>query len=107
MSMQSKLLVRVERSLFVIPWSELTLEPGEYIIGRSPYSHILIPDRLVSRRHARLFYKNGKWFIEDLGSRNGTIVNGSDIRGQGFKVIPDGGVHVVVGGTLLFLKPIS
>lgn len=57
----NKLVLTVEKSLFDIPWDEVVLEPGEYIIGRSPVSHIILSDKLVSRRHARIFYANNEW----------------------------------------------
>ena len=36
---------------------------------------MLIPDTMVSRRHATLSFRNGKYFLKDLGSSNGTLVN--------------------------------
>ncbi len=39
----------------------------------------MIPDRRVSRRHASIFTKEGQWWIEDLGSVNGTCVNGQPV----------------------------
>lgn len=46
-------------------------------IGRAEACDIAIPVRFVSSRHARLFPQQGQWFVEDLGSRNGTFVNGA------------------------------
>ncbi|MDQ7064461.1 MAG: SpoIIE family protein phosphatase [candidate division KSB1 bacterium] len=54
----------------------LYLFPQDYIIGRDPKSDILITDAAVSRRHARIGYEKGRFFIEDLGSKNGLLVNG-------------------------------
>ncbi len=52
------------------------LADGEYVIGRRSDSQIFVPDMRVSRQHARL-WKNGEaWSLEDLGSNNGTFVNG-------------------------------
>jgi len=51
------------------------LHDGENIIGRTSGS-VRIADNTVSRRHAQLIRRNGKWFLEDLGSANGTYVNG-------------------------------
>ncbi len=102
-----RLLVRVKRSFFEPAWREMTLEPGTYLIGRSPEAHILLPDRLVSRRHARISYFDGKWYIQDIGSRNGTYVKGEDIRGKGPIPIPDSGLEVLLGTTILELKPLE
>ena len=47
-------------------------------IGRKSKSLSFADDR-ISRRHARIFYRNGRWLIEDLGSANGTSVRGMEI----------------------------
>jgi pSer/pThr/pTyr-binding forkhead associated (FHA) protein len=49
-------------------------------IGRSPESDILLPDTGVSREHARIFQVGQDYFVEDLGSTNGTWVDGERIR---------------------------
>ncbi len=49
------------------------------VVGRSSDAEIAVPDRSMSRRHARLFRKGGEWLAEDLGSRNGTLLNGRRI----------------------------
>jgi len=45
-------------------------------IGRNPASDICIADGSVSREHAQISYVNNAWTIEDLGSRNGTLLDG-------------------------------
>ena len=53
-------------------------EPVEFVlqdaatIGRDPGSTIFVDHRTVSRQHAKVFYENGDWWLEDLQSRNGT-----------------------------------
>ena len=47
-------------------------------IGRKSKS-LSFADNRISRRHARIFYRNGRWLIEDLGSANGTFVRGMEI----------------------------
>jgi hypothetical protein len=49
-------------------------------IGRSVKSSIIINDPYMSTRHARFSFKDGKYFIEDLGSTNGTLVNGKYVK---------------------------
>ena len=44
-------------------------------IGRGPANTIQIQDSTVSAQHAHLSYHNGKWYIQDAGSSNGTYVN--------------------------------
>ena len=48
---------------------------GDLTIGRDRVCEVVISSKTVSRRHARLVHDNGLWFIEDLGSANGTLVN--------------------------------
>ena len=47
----------------------------ETLLGREPQCHVTIPDSSVSQRHARVYHSDGEWYIEDLGSTNGTYVN--------------------------------
>ena len=42
----------------------------------------LRPDALASRQHARLEYQDGQWIVTDLGSDNGTFVNGQQVTSQ-------------------------
>lgn len=50
------------------------------VIGRSSSCGLTLPDRFLSRQHSRVFRDAGQIFVEDLGSRNGTLVNGEPIR---------------------------
>ena len=59
---------------------EYSFEEGEFIIGRSHSSDIILPSDNVSRRHARLYTESGSCFIEDLNSSNGVFVNGKRIH---------------------------
>lgn len=48
---------------------------AEIIIGRDPHCDVALQDDTVSLRHARLLYHHGQWWLEDLGSTNGTRLN--------------------------------
>ena len=48
-------------------------------IGRDAGNDIPLPDEAASARHATLALEDGEWWIEDLGSTNGTLVNGTRI----------------------------
>ncbi|MGE0870643.1 MAG: SpoIIE family protein phosphatase [Kofleriaceae bacterium] len=52
------------------------LADGEYVIGRRSDCQIFVPDMRVSRQHARLWKDKDVWTLEDLGSNNGTFLNG-------------------------------
>lgn len=60
--------------------SVLLAEPGDYLIGRDPECRIALDDDRVSRRHASLTAAGGAWRIVDLGSKNGTVVDGRAIE---------------------------
>lgn len=56
------------------------LDGESFVIGRSSKADLTVPDRSMSRLHARLFVQDGAWFIEDLGSRNGTLLGGRPVE---------------------------
>ncbi len=62
--------------------SELLNQKPSVLIGRSKDADFIINDFSVSRRHAKITRENGRFFIEDLGSKNGTFVNGKRIKGK-------------------------
>lgn len=54
---------------------------AEYtVIGRDKTAGIVLKDRLASRRHAAVLYHDGEFKLQDLGSTNGTIMNGTMIE---------------------------
>ena len=60
----------------------LVIRDGESLeIGRDPQCGLVLEDSRVSKRHARLRWTGAAWALEDLGSRNGTIVNGEAAAG--------------------------
>ena len=60
---------------------EIPLDRDEITLGRREDNQVHLPERNVSRRHARLFKENGAVLLEDLRSANGTLVNGVRITG--------------------------
>ncbi|MGD0454938.1 MAG: FHA domain-containing protein [Solirubrobacteraceae bacterium] len=51
----------------------------DLLIGRGPECDIGLHDATVSRRHARLVFRDGTWVIQDLASKNGVTVNGTHV----------------------------
>lgn len=79
-----------------------TFEVGEgsHIIGRLEGADIVIIDRLVSRKHARLDVKHDAVLIEDLNSANGTSIGGKALKGprllEGGEIVSLGGLDCTV-----------
>src|SRR5690242_21354060 len=63
------------------PGVTFPLEGDQLTIGRDANNGVAINDAEVSRRHARLTFQGGKYVLEDLGSTNGTFVNGQRLAG--------------------------
>ncbi|HEY8040652.1 MAG TPA: sigma 54-interacting transcriptional regulator [Polyangiaceae bacterium] len=49
------------------------------VIGRDATADVCVPEQAVSRQHARIHFDGGRWVLTDLGSRNGTMVDGAFI----------------------------
>src|SRR5262245_27922762 len=63
----------------------------------------LSPDKTVSRPHAAIVVDDGRFFIEDLGSSRGTLVNGEDVKGMGRRRLSPGD-SIQLGDTTLVLE---
>jgi serine phosphatase RsbU (regulator of sigma subunit) len=61
---------------------ERGLGDGPVTIGRAEECEVVLADRAMSRRHAKLVRENGEWWLEDLGSRGGTWLNGRELAGR-------------------------
>ncbi|RMG36405.1 MAG: FHA domain-containing protein [Planctomycetota bacterium] len=59
---------------------EYALERTRTVIGRHPQCHIVLSESTVSRQHAQIVRRGEAFFVEDLGSQNGTRVNGAMIE---------------------------
>jgi len=70
-------------------------------VGRAPECELRIEDTYASQQHARLFAKNDSWFVEDLGSTNGTFVNEQKLAAP---AMLQPGDKVRVGQTTLELR---
>jgi len=52
------------------------------LVGRDPSCDLCLADEFVSAKHCRIFSENGTFFLEDLGSTNGTSIEGMDVEGK-------------------------
>lgn len=79
-----------------------TLRPGVNTVGRLN-ADVLLADPSVSRSHARILVQNGSVTVEDVGSTNGTFVNGQKLTPQVPVPLTDG-AEITFGGTKLTLR---
>jgi hypothetical protein len=79
---------------------DFALEQPTLIIGRSKDCDLALLDHNVSRQHARFEYDGQGWMLTDLGSTNGTSINGQQLRPhKAYPLHP--GDRVVIGNTVL------
>ncbi|MDN5634275.1 FHA domain-containing protein [Brevibacterium sandarakinum] len=76
----------------------ITLSGAPVTFGRAPDNTIVISDDFASSHHARIVAANGSWVLEDLGSTNGTIVDGSPMHSPISLRI---GTQITIGHTTL------
>ncbi len=76
------------------------LAPGEVVVGRGEEAGIRLSSGTASRRHARIHIHGDQATLEDLGSHNGTRVNGERLSGR--CPLAAGDVIAIAGATLLF-----
>jgi pSer/pThr/pTyr-binding forkhead associated (FHA) protein len=77
------------------------LSLGTILIGRGPDAQIRLDDDYVSTRHARIASAEDQWFVEDLGSTNGTYVGSARITQPTTLTL---GTQVRIGKTVLELR---
>jgi pSer/pThr/pTyr-binding forkhead associated (FHA) protein len=70
------------------------------VVGRGAECDLRVDDTFVSQEHARIFGKDGSWYVEDLGSTNGTFVNEQRLAAPAMLTTGD---RVRVGTTVLEL----
>lgn len=82
--------------------TSLDLASSPILLGRAQEASLVLEDDYASGRHARLFPQGSRWFIEDLGSTNGTYLGGNQLT-RALPVEP--GVPIRIGKTVIELRP--
>jgi pSer/pThr/pTyr-binding forkhead associated (FHA) protein len=72
-------------------------------IGRDPSNDLVLPDSMVSRRHAVVEHRAGQFFLRDCSSANGSVVNGDRVSERGLR---DGDLVAIGSMRLLFREEV-
>jgi hypothetical protein len=70
---------------------------GGLSVGRSKEADVRIEDRYASSLHARVFSREGRFYVEDMNSTNGTLLNGATLQGEAELIDGD---NVQIGDTV-------
>jgi len=81
--------------------TRIALTGAPILIGRANDSTLVLTDDYASTRHARISHQGERWFVEDLGSTNGTWVGPNKLTGP---MVLEAGVPVRIGTTALELR---
>ena len=107
-AVSSREAVQLDGRLVVLHTEDERLAAGDSFplqlvtsVGRSPSNTIPIPDTYASAQHTLLTLREGQWWLEDLDSRNGTLLNGTRISGP---TVVSAGDVIGVGRTQLKLE---
>jgi FHA domain len=96
---------RAARQLLVtagaLSGTRINLDGRPILIGRADDSTLVLDDDYASTRHARLSFSGGDWYVEDLGSTNGTYLDRAKVTGP-TRVPP--GVPIRIGKTVIELR---
>lgn len=77
------------------------LAGSELTVGRGGGCSVVLDDSFVSQVHARVYLVDGRWFVEDLGSTNGTWVNAERVGGSRRLSVGD---HLAMGSIVMELR---
>ena len=96
---------RTPRQLLVtqgaLAGTRISLDSRPILIGRADDSTLVLDDDYASTRHARIAMQGDEWYVEDLGSTNGTYLDRAKVTGP-TRVPP--GVPIRIGKTVIELR---
>ncbi|MBK9122526.1 MAG: FHA domain-containing protein [Chloroflexi bacterium] len=80
-----------------------SIDKSEVVIGREDTCDIVLNERQISREHVRIFESDGRYFIEDKGSRNGTWINGKKLENATQELYDNDEIHIALAVRLQFV----
>jgi pSer/pThr/pTyr-binding forkhead associated (FHA) protein len=94
--------------LVVVQGGATDLSPGQAFalnvmtgLGRGPSNTVIVEDPFASTEHALLYRRDERWWLEDLNSRNGTLLNGERLRAPAIVATGD---EVGIGGVRMRIE---
>jgi pSer/pThr/pTyr-binding forkhead associated (FHA) protein len=81
------------------------LEKTPHVLGKLPHADTGFESEFVSRLHAEVFEEEGYYKVRDLGSKNGTSVNGKKVVEQGQMLHHGDGIELAEGQVILCFNP--
>ncbi len=98
-------LINLRRDLDFVMDESYELDEDE-VIGRGNKCTIRLPDRYLSVKHCRIYKSDGSYYIEDLGSTNGTFLNGDELTDEAVELM-DGDKISIGRLNFIFVMPKS
>jgi hypothetical protein len=80
--LEERAKARAESAILLMDGQRLVVGPGGATLGRSRQCDIVLSDPNVSRQHAEIRPRGGSWVMTDLGSTNGSRINGRPVEGS-------------------------
>lgn len=96
--LEERARARAQTALLLLDGKRLVVGPAGVVLGRSRQCDVVLSDPNVSRQHAEVRPRGGSWVLTDLGSTNGSRLNGRQIEGS--EVIKPGD-EIELGATVL------
>jgi hypothetical protein len=96
--LEQRAQTRAETALLIMDGKRLLVGPSGVTLGRSRQCDVVLDDANVSRQHAEIRPRGGSWVLTDLGSTNGSRLNGRPVEGP--EVVRSGD-EIELGATAL------
>jgi hypothetical protein len=80
-----------------------TIRQDSFVIGRGGECDLVLPERQVSREHIRIYRENDRYYLQDLDSKNGTWVNGNQLKNSTVQLRDGDDISVAMAVRLIFV----
>lgn len=80
-----------------------TIEGDEFVIGRGATCQLVLPERQVSREHLRIHRHGDTYYLTDLNSKNGTWVNGEQLKNDTLELHSDDEISIALAVRILYV----